>query len=233
MELDQALAEADAAVSAVQQLLGRGRAAAPQGRAIIDRGRCVLCLTCHRLCPHGAVSWDNRAIINELACHGCGICASQCPNEAIQICNLTDDQVVAAMDTLDPRLTPKIVAFLCQNSAWEAYHAALKMQQIVLPLGFTPLRMPCAGKIDIDYLLKAFTYGADGVLVLGCHPDNCKSQMGNEHALWRVERAQAMLGEAGVDPRRLVFRTLAANAPRDFLAAVHHLADLLNELKAA
>ncbi|MEW6659590.1 MAG: hydrogenase iron-sulfur subunit [Thermodesulfobacteriota bacterium] len=233
MGLDQALAEADAAVSAVQQLLGRGRAAAPQGRAIIDRGRCVLCLTCHRLCPHGAVSWDNRAIINELACHGCGICASQCPNEAIQICNLTDDQVVAAMDTLDPRLTPKIVAFLCQNSAWEAYHAALKMQQIVLPLGFTPLRMPCAGKIDIDYLLKAFTYGADGVLVLGCHPDNCKSQMGNEHALWRVERAQAMLGEAGVDPRRLVFRTLAANAPRDFLAAVHHLADLLNELKAA
>jgi coenzyme F420-reducing hydrogenase delta subunit/Pyruvate/2-oxoacid:ferredoxin oxidoreductase delta subunit len=233
MGLDQALAEADAAVSAVHQLLGRGRAEAPQGRAVIDRGRCVLCLTCHRLCPHGAVSWDNRAIINELACQGCGVCASQCPNEAIQIRNFTDDQVVAAMETLDPRLTPKIVAFLCQNSAWEAYHGALKMQQIVLPLGFTPLRMPCAGKIDIDYLLKAFTYGADGVLVLGCHSDNCKSQMGNEHALWRVERARTMLEEAGVDPRRLVFRTLAANAPRDFLAAVHHLAGLLQEVKAA
>ena len=233
MELDQALAEADAAVSAVQQLLGRGTATSPQGRAVIDRGRCVLCLTCHRLCPHGAVSWDNRAIINELACQGCGVCASQCPNEAIQIRNFTDDQVIAAMETVDPRLTPKIIAFLCQNSAWEAYHTALKMQQTVLPLGFTPLRMPCAGKIDIDYLLKAFTHGADGVLVLGCPPDNCKSQQGNEHALWRVERAQAMLGEAGVDPRRLVYKTLAANAPRDFLAAVRHLTDLLEALKAA
>jgi coenzyme F420-reducing hydrogenase delta subunit/Pyruvate/2-oxoacid:ferredoxin oxidoreductase delta subunit len=233
MDLDQALAEADAAVSQVHQLLGRGTATAPQGLAVIDRGRCVLCLTCHRLCPHGAVSWDNRAIINALACQGCGLCASQCPNEAIQIRNFTDDQVVAAMETLDPRLTPKIVAFLCKNSAWEAYHAALKMQQTVLPLGFTPLRMPCAGKIDIDYLLKAFTFGADGVLVLGCHPDNCKSQLGNEHARWRVERAQAMLAEAGVDPRRLIFRTLAANAPRDFLAAVQHLAGLLKMLKAA
>lgn len=233
MGLDLALAETDAAVSEVQRLLGRGTATAPQGRAVIDRGRCVLCLTCHRLCPHGAVSWDNRAVINELACHGCGVCASQCPNEAIQIRNFTDDQVTAALETIDPRLTPKIIAFLCQNSAWEAYHTALKMQQTVLPLGFTPLRMPCAGKIDIDYLLKAFTHGADGVLVLGCHPDNCKSQQGNEHALWRVERAQAMLAEAGVDPRRLVFRTLAANAPRDFLAAVHHLADLLGAMKAA
>jgi coenzyme F420-reducing hydrogenase delta subunit/Pyruvate/2-oxoacid:ferredoxin oxidoreductase delta subunit len=233
MGLDLALAEADAAVSEVQRLLGRGTATAPQGRAVIDRGRCVLCLTCHRLCPHGAVSWDNRAIINELACQGCGVCASQCPNEAIQIYNFTDDQVVAALETIDPRLTPKIIAFLCQNSAWEAYHTALKMQQTVLPLGFTPLRMPCAGKIDIDYLLKAFTHGADGVLVLGCHPDNCKSQQGNEHALWRVERAQAMLTEAGVDPRRLVYKTLAANAPRDFLAAVDHLAGLLGTLQAA
>ncbi|MDD2901671.1 MAG: hydrogenase iron-sulfur subunit [Syntrophales bacterium] len=233
MELDQALAEADAAVSEVHQLLGRGRATAPQGRAVIDRGRCVLCLTCQRLCPHGAVSWDNRAIINELACQGCGICASQCPNEAIQIRNFTDDQVAAAMENLDPRLTPKIIAFLCQNSAWEAYLAAVKMHQAVLPPGFTPLRMPCAGKIDIDYLLKAFTHGADAVLVLGCHPDNCRSQQGNAHALFRVERAQVMLEEAGVDPRRLVFRTLAANAPQDFLAAVRHLADLLEGLKAA
>jgi coenzyme F420-reducing hydrogenase delta subunit/Pyruvate/2-oxoacid:ferredoxin oxidoreductase delta subunit len=233
MDLDQALAEADAAVSQVHLLLGRGTATAPRGRAVIDRGRCVLCLTCHRLCPHGAVSWDNRAIINELACQGCGVCASQCPNEAIQIYNFTDAQVVAALETLDPRLTPKIIAFLCQNSAWEAYHTALKMQQTVLPLGFTPLRMPCAGKIDIDYLLKAFTHGADGVLVLGCHADNCKSQQGNEHALWRVDRAQAMLHEAGVDPRRLLFRNVAANAPLDFLAAVRHLEDLLGALKAA
>ena len=232
-DLDQAFFEADAAVSEVHQRLGGGVARAPQGRAVIDRGRCALCLTCHRLCPHGAVIWDNRAIINELACQGCGVCASQCPNEAIQIHNFSDDQVIAAMNTMDPRLTPKIVAFMCKNSAWEAYHAALKMEQAVLPLGFTPLRMPCAGKIDIDYLLRAFTLGADGVLVLACHPDNCKSQRGNEHALWRVARARDLLAEAGVDPRRLIFANLAANAPRDFLDTVDRIVASLETLKAA
>jgi coenzyme F420-reducing hydrogenase delta subunit/Pyruvate/2-oxoacid:ferredoxin oxidoreductase delta subunit len=233
VELDQSLAEADAAVSEVTQLLGRGTAAALKGRSVVDRGRCVLCLTCYRLCPHGAISWDNRAIINELACQACGVCASQCPNEAIQIRNFTDDQVVAALETVDPRLTPKIVAFLCKNSAWEAYQAALKMHRTVLPLGFTPLRMPCAGKIDIDYLLKAFTYGADGVLVLGCHPDNCKSQEGIMHSRWRVEHTQTMLAEAGVDPQRLIYRSIAANSPQDFVAAVNHLLELLETMQAA
>ena len=233
MDLDQAFFEADAAVSEVHQLLGQGLARAPKGRAVVDRGRCALCLTCHRLCPHGAVSWDNRAIINELACQGCGVCASQCPNDAIQIRNFTDEQVVAAFATLDPRFTPTIIAFMCKNSAWEAYHTAMKMPDVTLPLGFTPLRMPCAGKIDIDYLLKAFTSGADAVLVLACHPDNCKSQEGNLHAQWRVERARELLTDAGVDPRRLVFKTMAANAPRDFLDAVASLTELLGTLKAA
>ena len=233
MDLDQAFGEADAAVTEVQGLLGQGAATAPKGRAAIDRGRCVLCLTCHRVCPHGAVTWDNRAIINELACQGCGVCASQCPNEAIQIRNFTDDQVVTALSTIDPRLTPRIIAFMCKNSGWEAYHAALHLEHAPLPLGFTPMRMPCAGKIDIDYLLQAFALGADGVLVLSCHPDNCKSQLGNEHALWRVERARGLLSEAGVDPQRLLFKTLAPNSPGDFLAAVTQLTESLETLQAA
>lgn len=227
MDLEPALAEAEAAVLAVQGLLGQGRALAPQGWAVVDRGRCVLCLTCHRLCPHGAITFDNRAIINEIACQGCGVCASECPNEAIQIRNYTDDQLLARYWAFNPQLNPRLVAFMCRNSAWEAYQAALKLHHATLPLGFTAIRMPCAGKIDLDYLLKAFTNGAQAVLVLACHPDNCQSHRGNEYARWRVEQAQALLTEAGLDPRRLLYRTLAANAPQDFLDAVEELKPLL------
>ena len=216
VDLDQAFFEADAAVSEVQQLLGRGTAPAPQGRAVIDRGRCVLCLTCHRVCPHGAVTWDNRAIINELACQGCGVCASQCPNEAIQIHNFTDDQVIAAMNTLDPRLTPKIVAFMCKNSAWEAYHAALQMDERGLALGLhsseNALRRQDRHRLPPPGLYPGGRRGPGAGLPSG----QLQVPAGNEHALWRVERARDMLAEAGVDPRRLVFKTLAANSPRGF-----------------
>ena len=233
MDLDESLAEADAAVLAVQSLLGRGVAVAPRGRAEVDRGRCALCLTCYRLCPHGAIVYDNRACIKELACQGCGVCASECPNDAIQIRNCTDDQIRAHMRTLNPQLAPRLVAFMCQNSAWEAYQAALKLKHAALPLGFTAIKMPCAGKIDVDYLVRAFTHGIAGVLVLACHPDNCKSHKGNSHARWRVEQAQALLAEAGLDPRRLLFKSLAANTPQDLLDAVEQLRACLKSPQAA
>jgi coenzyme F420-reducing hydrogenase delta subunit/glycine cleavage system H lipoate-binding protein/Pyruvate/2-oxoacid:ferredoxin oxidoreductase delta subunit len=217
----------------IQDLLGQGRAVALQGRSEVDRGKCVFCLTCYRLCPHGAITWDNRAIINELACQGCGICASACPNDAIQVRNYTDDQVAAQMETFDPNLTPRIVAFMCRNSAWEAYQAAVKLHAASLPSGFTPIKVPCAGKVDPDYLMQAFTAGADGVLVMSCPQDNCKSTHGNQCAEWGVEQTRELLAEVGIDPGRLLFNSLAANAPGDFIDSVDELMANLRHLKAS
>ncbi|MFZ5451997.1 MAG: hydrogenase iron-sulfur subunit [Thermodesulfobacteriota bacterium] len=229
----EADAEVAAAVLEVQNLLGQGTALTLQGRAVVDRGRCVLCLTCHRLCPHGAITWDNRAIINELACQGCGICASQCPNGAIQIRNYTDDQMAALMWAFNPQLTPRIMAFMCQNSAWDAYQTALKHHHASLPLGFTPVKMPCAGRVDVNYLLRAFTHGVDGVLVLACPPDNCRSSHGNLCAVWRTELARDLLAETGIDPGRLLFKSLAANAPHDFLETLAQFLEHLQGLEEA
>ena len=224
--------DVSAAIHEIQGLLGQGEAMAIQGRAAVDRGKCVFCLTCYRFCPHGAITWDNRAVINELACQGCGICASQCPNDAIQLRNFTDEQVTAPLTALDPQLGPRIVAFMCRNSAWEAYQTAVKLNHASLPLGFTPIKVPCAGKVDPDYLLKAFTSGADGVLVFSCPQDNCKSTHGNLCAEWGVEQVQGLLAEAGIDPGRLLFKALAANAPRELIDAVDQLMANLS-LKAA
>ncbi len=233
LDLEETNTDVSAAVNEIQTLLGRGEAVAPQGWAAVDRGRCVLCLTCYRLCPHGAITWDNRAIINELACQGCGICASQCPNDAIQVRNFTDEQLAAQLATLDPLLSPRIVAFMCRNSAWEAYQTAVKQNQASLPLGFTPIKVPCAGKVDPDYLLQAFTAGADGVMVLSCPRENCQSSHGNRFAEWGVEQVQTLLAEAGIDPGRLLFHSLAANAPRDLINAVDQLLANLSQKSAA
>jgi coenzyme F420-reducing hydrogenase delta subunit/glycine cleavage system H lipoate-binding protein/Pyruvate/2-oxoacid:ferredoxin oxidoreductase delta subunit len=235
MDREETDTDISVAVNEIQGLLIQGQAVAPsgcQGQAVVDRGKCVFCLTCYRFCPHGAITWDNRAVINELACQGCGICASQCPNDAIQVLNCTDEQVSAQLTAFDPQISPRIVAFMCRNSAWEAYQSAVKQHAASLPLGFSPIKVPCAGKVDPDYLLKAFTSGADGVLVLSCPQDNCKSTHGNVCAEWGVEQAQEMLAEAGIDPGRLLFHSLAANAPGDFMDAVDELMANLRRLSA-
>ena len=233
MGREETFTDVAAALKETRDLLGRGELVAPLGRALVDRGKCVFCLTCYRMCPHGAITWDNRAIINEAACQGCGICASACPQDAIQVLNYSDQQIGTLLASLDPALSPRIVAFMCRNSAWEAYENAVKLHDAALPVGFTPIKVPCAGKVDPNYLLQAFNAGAAGVMVMGCPQGNCKSQHGNTCAQWAVEQVQGMLAEAGIEPARLLYQSLAANAPGDFVDALDTLMANLRRLQVA
>ena len=193
----------------------------------LDAGKCTFCLTCYRCCPHGAIYWENESntIISPTACQSCGICASECPMDAIQIGNFSDAEMKdriksgAAQDTQAPR----IVAFCCQNSALEAGRMAQDFK-MTLPAGLQMVQVPCAGKVDLDYILTAFVEGADGVLVLACHPGNCKSERGNTYAGWRVKEAQRMLTEIGIGADKLRFVTLAANMGSDFARIANEMA---------
>jgi heterodisulfide reductase subunit A-like polyferredoxin/coenzyme F420-reducing hydrogenase delta subunit len=215
----------------VRNLLGEGKKLVPMETAKIHRGKCTICLTCVRVCPHGAIYWDNRAIISPVACQGCGICASECPMDAIQIVNYTDDQmeeqVLASIDK--EAEAPQIIAFCCQNSAHEASQMALMFGRS-LPVGLQMIKVPCAGKVDVDYILTALEAGADGVVVLACHKDNCKSQQGNTFAQWRVEDAGRMLEEIGLEKERVHFATVASNMPAEFVRITNEVEDTLKRL---
>lgn len=71
--------------------------------------------------------------------------------------------------------------------------------------------LPCAGKLDTDVLLKALALGADGVLVLACPEENCRSNHGNTYARDRLAEALNYLEEAGLDRRRLRFEHISSN----------------------
>jgi heterodisulfide reductase subunit A-like polyferredoxin/coenzyme F420-reducing hydrogenase delta subunit len=229
--LNHGWTDAQNAVLAVRHLLGEGKRLVPKEKAKIHRGKCTICLTCFRVCPHGAIRWDNRAIISSVACQGCGICAGECPMDAIQLVDYGDDQMeaqilAAAEQEVD---APRIVAFCCQNSAYEAGQMA-RLFGSALPEGLQMIKVPCAGKVDVDYILTAFQAGADGVIVLACHKDNCKSQQGNTFAEWRVEDAGRMLDEVGLEKERLNFATIASNMPVELVQITRELEDKLKEL---
>ena len=100
----------------------------------------------------------------------------------------------------------------------------------MLPEGLRMIRVPCAGKVDVDYILTAFQAGADGVLVFACHKDNCKSERGNTFAEWRVEDAGRMLEEIGLERERLQFSTIASNMPVEFVRITRALEEKLKHL---
>jgi len=58
--------------------------------------------------------------------------------------------------------------------------------------------LPCTGKINLPYLLKAFETGADGVILVGCKKGECKNMIGNLHAEKRVGAVDSLLQEIGL-----------------------------------
>ena len=215
-----ALMDAENAAIRVRSLLGDGTISVPANKAVLDTGKCTFCLTCYRCCPHGAIYWsaDNKPEISPVACQGCGICASECPMDAIQIGDFNDadmiDQVTQSA-TAKADDSPTIVAFCCQNSGLEAARMADSFG-MPLPKGLKTVTVPCAGKVDIDYIMHALAEGADGVVVMACHNGNCKSENGSLFAGWRAANAQDMIESIGLEKDRICFATTASNMGADF-----------------
>jgi len=111
---------------------------------------------------------------------------------------------VAARERTGTMGTSRITALCCQK----ALYAGLKPEEITRAWvdGVQIIETPCSGKVDPIYLLKAFEKGADAVVVLACDQRLCSTIEGAKRIHKRVERTQALLAEAGVDPGRLVLR---------------------------
>ncbi len=217
----------------IHKLLNKGQIQLPKKVAEIDKEKCCFCLTCFRSCPHGAIYWEDKPHVYTSACQACGICASECPQNAIQIIEYHDDliknQILQATKQKENLQAPCIVAFCCENSAYESGIAAQKFNR-TLPSGLHMVKVPCAGKINLDYLFYAFIQGADGVMVLSCHMGCCKSVKGNTFANWRVDNIQRMLKEIGLDKKRIFSAHLASNSDIEFSKLTVQMEEDINKL---
>jgi coenzyme F420-reducing hydrogenase delta subunit len=63
--------------------------------------------------------------------------------------------------------------------------------------------LPCSGKVDIPYLVKAFETGADGAVLVTCKDSECKHLEGNMRAGKRVEAVESLLEEIGMGKGRM------------------------------
>jgi F420-non-reducing hydrogenase iron-sulfur subunit len=102
----------------------------------------------------------------------------------------------------DETFEPEITVFTCIYCGYMSADTAgaLRLQY---PPNIKLIRLPCTGKTDVGYILKAFEEGADGVYVVGCSIGNCHHVRGNERGKARVERAKKLLDEIGLGGERL------------------------------
>jgi F420-non-reducing hydrogenase iron-sulfur subunit len=97
--------------------------------------------------------------------------------------------------------TLKIYLFYCSNSLngneLSLCRGELKDHQLKI------ISLPCSGKVDIPYLVKAFETGADGILIVTCELGQCRHLEGNMRAEKRSEAVDKLLEEIGAGTGRI------------------------------
>ena len=114
---------------------------------------------------------------------------------------------------------PKIIGFLCN---WCSYTGAdlAGTSRLQYPPNIRIIKVMCSGRVNPQFVLKAFQEGADGVLVSGCHPGDCHYIEGNLHATRKLMLVRDLMDFVGVEPDRFVVSWVSASEGRKFTDVV-------------
>lgn len=130
------------------------------------------------------------------------------------------------------KFVPKILAFCCNYCAYAAADLA-GVSRMQYPTTVRIVRVPCSGKVDITYILRAFESGADGVIVAGCLKGGCHFVEGNLHAETRVKFAKNLLEAIGIGGERLEMYFISTSMAPQFIEMVKEMTDRISELGPA
>jgi len=124
---------------------------------------------------------------------------------------------------------PKIVAFLCN---WCSYRGAdlAGTSRIKCAANVRAIRVMCSGRVEPAFVLRAFELGADGVLVLGCHPGDCHYAEGNYKALRRMDLLKRTLLQLGVGEDRFRLDWVSASEGDRFSHIVNDMTEKVRAL---
>ena len=119
---------------------------------------------------------------------------------------------------------PKIIGFLC---TWCSYAGADKAggMQEQYPPNVQVIRVMCSGRIDPQFVLSAFEKGADGVIILACHPGDCHYKEGNCRALQRYSMLNMILNQLGVEKARCRLDYVSAGEGGKFNRIIHEMVE--------
>lgn len=119
---------------------------------------------------------------------------------------------------------PKIVAFCCN---WCSYAGAdlAGISRFTYPPNVRIIRVPCSGRVNPQFVIKAFQKGADGVLVAGCHPGDCHYSTGNYFARRRFLLMKRLLEFVGIEPERFHVRWISGSEGSKFAEVMRDITE--------
>ena len=127
------------------------------------------------------------------------------------------------------RFEPRIAGFLCN---WCSYSGAdlAGVSRIASSPNLRIIRTMCSGRVDPSFILRAFQWGADGVLVAGCHFGDCHYIEGNFKTMRRIELMKMVLGRFGIAEERLRLEWISASEAEKYAQVSFEFTEQIREL---
>jgi F420-non-reducing hydrogenase iron-sulfur subunit len=127
------------------------------------------------------------------------------------------------------KFEPKIVLFLCN---WCSYAGAdlAGTSRLQYAPNVRVIRLMCSGRVEPYFIIEALQTGADGVLVLGCHPGECHYLEGNYRTAGRMFLLKKMLGQFGIEDGRVRLDWVSASEGVNFASIVNQMTESVRAL---
>ena len=207
-----------------------GNLYAPPVISTVDQSKCTVCTLCREVCdclaiqpvsgPVEGLGHNVPRMVDPLLCTGEGTCAASCPEMALTLQNCTTAQHEARVGSLARSLADtEVMGFGCQwSGAASADQAGLR--GLSYNQGFYLLPVRCLGQIDPVVMGRAFLDGANGLLLIGCNPEECHHSYGIDHTWSRVWVLKKLLSLCGLERERIALAHTDITKPEQFVNTV-------------
>jgi F420-non-reducing hydrogenase iron-sulfur subunit len=124
---------------------------------------------------------------------------------------------------------PKIIGFLCN---WCSYAGADKAgtAQTPYPANVRVVKVMCSGRVEPEFVLQSYREGADGVLILACHPGDCHYKEGNYRAGQRNRLLLQLLRQFGIEEERCRFDYVSAGEGEKYVKVIMEMVETIRNL---
>lgn len=129
------------------------------------------------------------------------------------------------MDNFEPR----ILAFCCNWCSYAGADLAGTSRMKYAP-NVRIIRVMCSGRVNPLFVIKALSLGADGVLVLGCHPGDCHYIEGNYKIMRRIPLLKKMLKQFGIEEERVRLEWVSASEGAKFAEVTNSFTESIKKL---
>ncbi|MGA1792102.1 MAG: hydrogenase iron-sulfur subunit [bacterium] len=220
----------------VARLAKEDKLYAPRMVCSVDESKCLGCGLCHEICDCGGISpveghgGGIPRVVDPMVCTGGGTCAAACPYQALVLQNNTTDQREALVGNLASSLADnEIMGIGCNwGGTAAADHAGLR--GLSFNERFYLLPIACIGQLDPAVMGRAFLNGANGLLLLGCPPEECHHSYGIDHTWSRVLIIKKLFSLIGIERDRIALAHADLNKPEEYVKTVNSFTSYMDKL---